>query len=149
MKAFDFLRSYNFERLIQWSHSTIESGALKAICNDVGVPVFRPGFLGPFGITGQRLSFLQEFLEFASTDEQYTVGFSCLHTKIAEDVAFSVKYLHENDIVHRDFKPGNVLISNQDYSHLDQGSVKEEWSKVGIVCKLVDFQVKADHWCCR
>ena len=27
--------------------------------------------LGPFGMTGQRLSSLKEFLEFVSTDEQY------------------------------------------------------------------------------
>ena len=59
--------------------------------------------LGLFGVNGHRLSSLQDFLEFVSTDEQYTNGFSCLHTKIAaEDVALGVKYLHENDIVHRD-----------------------------------------------
>ena len=58
--------------------------------------------LGLFGVNGHRLSSLQDFLEFVSTDEQYTTGFSCLHTKIAEDVALGVKYLHENDIVHRD-----------------------------------------------
>ena len=95
--------------------------------------------LGIFGVNGHRLSSLQDFLEFVSTDEQYIVGFSCLHTKIAEDVALGVKYLHENDIVHRDLKPGNVLISNQHYSNMDEDGIKDAWSRNGIVCKLVDF----------
>ena len=40
---------------------------------------------GSFGIK-HRISYLQDFLDLVSTDDDYAVRFSCLHAKIAEDV---------------------------------------------------------------
>ena len=115
------LRQNQYEKRLFLKEATILNSLsnghivqLKAVCSRPFAMMLEYLYFdhGPFGITGQCLSSLQEFLEFFSTDEQYTVEFSCLHRKIAEGVAFGVKYLHENDIVHRDLKPGNVLISN-------------------------------------
>ena len=56
-----------------------------------------------------------------------------------QDIALGVEYLHENDIVHHDLKPGNVLTSNEHYSNMDEDGIKDTWFRNDIVCKLVDF----------
>ena len=94
----------------------------------------------PFG-QNKKLNSLQDFLGFVDENDD----FECfnkfgLHSKIAKDIAKGLSHLHARDIVHRDLKSANVLVSNQHYCHLtnekDRG---EAFQKAPIVCKLTDF----------
>ena len=55
--------------------------------------------------------------------------------KIESDVVAAIKFIHEQDIVHRDIKLPNVLVPNQHYCHL-QGKEETEkaWSQLRINC---------------
>ena len=65
--------------------------------------------------------------------------FSPLFIKIAEDTARSIKYLHDNNIAHRDLRPGNVLVSNHMYCEMpNKEAVREAWEKEPITCKLTN-----------
>ena len=48
-----------------------------------------------------------------SGKEEMIPSLICLHIEIPEDIALGVQYLHDQNIVHRDIKLGNVLVSNQ------------------------------------
>ena len=93
----------------------------------------------PFGLE-RRVFSLKDFLNFLSSEDGAMDSFSPLFIKIAEDTARSLKYLHDNNIAHRDLKPGNVLVSNQMYCEMpNKEAVREAWEKAPIICKLVDF----------
>ena len=131
LKEARILNSVSSEHIVQ----------LKAVCPTPVAMMLEYLYFdfGPFAIK-RRVSSLQEFLDFVSTDAEYVVGFACLHTKIAEDISLGLKYLHKKHIVHRDLKPANVLVSNQHYCSPDNAAcIQEAWTKNGIVCKLVDF----------
>ena len=61
-------------------------------------------------------------------------------SEICKDVASGLGYLHSKDIVHRDLKTANVLVSNQHYSNITS---EEDLSKAlqenPIMCKITDF----------
>ena len=93
----------------------------------------------PFGLE-RRVFSLKDFINFLSSEDGAMDSFSPLFIKIAEDTARSLKYLHDNNIAHRDLKPGNVLVSNQMYCEMpNKEAVREAWEKEPIICKLVDF----------
>ena len=73
------LRQNEYEKRLFLKEATILNGLsnghivqFKAVCSRPFAMMLEYLYfdLGPFGITGQRLSSLQEFLEFVSTDEQ-------------------------------------------------------------------------------
>ena len=115
--------------------------ALKAVCETPLAMMLQYVYFdfAPFGLEG-RVSSLQDFLDFTCVEKEIVRSFAGLHVKIAEDTALGLQYLHNNNIVHGDLKPANVLVSNQHYCHADNMEViQEAWRKEGIVCKLVDF----------
>ena len=58
------------------------------------------------------VSSLDEFL--CHVDGQYDCdGFEHIIPIVAKDIAAGVNFLHARDIVHRDIKASNVLVSNQ------------------------------------
>ena len=90
-----------------------------------------------FGGT-QTLSSLEEFLEFCDNFEFKSIeGWP---VKISKDVTKGLLYLHNNNIVCRDLKPANVLISNQHYIDVsDKSKKKAIINECPIICKLTDF----------
>ena len=75
-----------------------------------------------------------------SSEDGAMDSFSPLFINIAEDTVRSLKYLHDNNIAHRDLQPGNVLVSNQMYCEMpNKEALREAWEKEPIICKLVDF----------
>ena len=60
--------------------------------------------------------------------------FPGIGNKIASDIISAVCYLHQNDIVHRDVKPSNVLVNNHYYSSLNASRLNAVFQEQPIEC---------------
>ena len=57
---------------------------------------------------------------------------------MARDIGKGLAYLHENNVVHRDIKPGNILVTNTHYAH-ETKHLAPMFEKRPVICKLADF----------
>ena len=63
-------------------------------------------------------------------------SFTGIENVIVSDVVRAVSYLHSRDIIHRDIKSANVLVSNSHYKSYKHKELEMAGGKKTIVCKL-------------
>ena len=73
-----------------------------------------------------------------TSEESYITCLLGIGNVIARDITNAIAYLHGKDIVHKDIKPANILVSNSHYSNLQGVDLKVAYEKTPIVCKLGD-----------
>ncbi|PIK47545.1 hypothetical protein BSL78_15597 [Apostichopus japonicus] len=68
-------------------------------------------------------------------------GFEHLIPCIAVQVVDGLRYLHGQNVVHRDIKPGNILVSNQHFQNnaLNEDDKRKLWTTDPCRIKLTDF----------
>ena len=86
----------------------------------------------------KKVSSLDQFLSYMNKEDIFD-SFPVIGNVIASDVVHAVLYIHSRDIVSRDIKPANVLISSSHYKSYKHEELEMAFGKKRIVCKLGDL----------
>ena len=82
---------------------------------------------------------LDKFLSYYDQEDLHCFFPTPLH-KISFDTTKAVQYIHSSSIVHQDFKPANILVSNMYYNNLtDAQETVNIFKSEPIICKLADL----------
>ena len=69
----------------------------------------------PFHRT-EKFNSSDQLLQYLGTEYLFTY-FPGILNFMVHDIGKGLAYLHENNMVHRDIKPGNILVTNTHYAH--------------------------------
>ena len=124
---------------------------LNSVKGHPNIVAFEAASLSPYTLMTEYVSFsflpfddekvvssLADFLCHMDTHYNFT-GFEHVVPAIAKDVAIASNHLHENNIVHRDLKQANILVSNKHYAHTQGEELQNMWNTCPIVWKIADF----------
>ena len=94
----------------------------------------------------KELNNLTDFLNFIDKVDALSYFPNNLMPKIAFEISKGLEHLHSKEIVHRDLKAKNILISNLHYCNLTSDEEKSKaFLERPVVCKLADFGESRSH----
>ena len=95
--------------------------------------------LSPFGMQKQVNS-LDGLIKELGPATTLPLEFTNMISIICDSVIERLRYLHRNNVAHRDLKPGNILVSNQNIFKLQDSGIQQKlWNKNPYEVKLADF----------